>query len=204
MKKRRKRANEVVTKIKKLLRSESFMKKNKFSDKNFIRERKMPFVSLVVFMLNLVKQTLQKELTNFINIISKKDKNITKSAFSQSRMKLKHEAFVELNNLLIEEFYTDNIIETWKGFRLLAVDGIKLQLPNNQLILKEFGGSNNGSSMVVPMAQASTCYDLENEMIINSEISHCDTGEYPLSLKHFNKTKENDLLIYDRGYDQCH
>ena len=201
MKRKIKKASEIIIKIKKLLRSESFMKENKASEKDFTRERKMPFVPLIVFMINLVKQTLQKELTHFINIISKKDKNITKSAFSQSRMKLKHTAFIELNNLLGEEFYTDNEFNLWEGLRLLAVDGIKLQLPNNQPILKEFGGSNNGSSMIVPMAQASTCFDILNEIIINSEISHCDTAEYTLALKHFIKTKEKDLLIYDRGYD---
>ena len=132
MKRKIKKASEIVIKIKKLLRSEIFMKKNKASEKDFTRERKMPFVPLIVFMINLVKQTLQKELTHFINIISKKDKNITKSAFSQSRMKLKHTAFIELNNLLGEEFYTDNEFNLWEGLRLLAVDGIKLQLPNNQ------------------------------------------------------------------------
>lgn len=201
MKKRIKRASEIVTKIKKLLCSKSFMKVNRISEKDFTRERKMPFIPLVVFMLNLVKQTLQKELTRFIELISKKDKNITKSAYSQSRMKLKHEAFIELNNLLVEEFYTNNVIETWKGFRLLAIDGVKLQLPNSQFILQEFGGSNNGSSMIVPQAQGSTCFDILNEISMNSEISHCDISEYPLALRHLCKTKEDDLLIYDRGYD---
>src|SRR3989338_3256761 len=171
MKRRIKRSSEIVTKIKKLLCSKNFMKRSKNSEKDFTRERKMPFIPLVVFMLNLVKQTLQKELTHFINIISKKDKNITKSAYSQSRMKLKHEAFIELNNLLIEEFYTDNYFKLWQEFRLLAVDGVKLQLPNSQSILQDFGGSNNGSRMVVPMAEASTCFDVLNEIIINSEIS---------------------------------
>lgn len=116
-------------------------------------------------------------------------------------MKLKPEAFVELNNVIIEEFYTDNVFELWRGFRLLVVDGVKLQLPGSQSILQEFGGSNNGSGMIVPMAQASTCFDILNEIIINSEVSHCDIAEYPLALQHLNKTKENDLLIYDRGYD---
>ena len=201
MKRRIKRSSEIVTKIKKLLCSKNFMKRSKNSEKDFTRERKMPFIPLVVFMLNLVKQTLQKELTHFINIISKKDKNITKSAYSQSRMKLKHEAFIELNNLLIEEFYTDNYFKLWQEFRLLAVDGVKLQLPNSQSILQEFGGSNNGSRMVVPMAEASTCFDVLNEIIINSEISHCDVAEYTLALRHFSKTNEKDLSIYDRGYD---
>ncbi len=196
---KKKSVNFIVKRIKNKLNSVVFLIENKMSKKDFTRERKMPFVSLVIFMLNIVKQTLQKELTQFFSLISK-DKNITKSAFCQSRLKLKHMAFIELDNVLLEEFYTDNIIKTWEGFRLLAVDGVKLQLPNSPSILQEFGGSNNGSSMVVPMAQASTCYDILNEMIISSEISHCDTGEYPLALLHLGRTKKDDLLIYDRYY----
>ena len=201
MKKRKKRADKTVIKIKKLIHSKNFLERNRFDNKNFTRKRKMSFVQMIVFMLNLVKQTLQKELTHFIEIISKKDKNITKSAFSQSRMKLKHTAFIELNGVLLEDFYTDNDIDLWRGFRLLAIDGVKLQLPNSPSIIEEFGGSINNSKMISASAQASTCYDLLNEMIINSEISHCDTAEYTLALKHLIKTKGNDLLIYDRGYD---
>lgn len=74
MKKRSKNAKDIVITIKKLLCSERFMKKNKVLEKDFTRKRKMPFVPLIVFMLNLVKQTLQKELTHFMDIISKKIK----------------------------------------------------------------------------------------------------------------------------------
>jgi len=32
---------------------------------------------------------------------------------------------------LIREFYTDNIIKKWNGFRLCAIDGSKLILPTH-------------------------------------------------------------------------
>lgn len=180
----------------------SFMKKHRFSDKNFSRKRKLPFISLVLFMLNLVRQTLQKELTHFIHLLSeKKINNITKSAFCQSRMKLKHTAFIELNDIIIEEFYTDNDFNLWRGFRLLGIDGTKLQLPRSKELIQTFGGAKNGSKMLVPMAQASTCYDLLNEVIVDSIIEKYEFGEYNLAIQHLEKSKENDLLIYDRGYE---
>jgi hypothetical protein len=40
-------------------------------------------------------------------------------------MKLNHTAFIELNDGIIKEFYTDNIFDLWNGFRLLAIDGKK-------------------------------------------------------------------------------
>ena len=199
--KKPKSVKETIKKIKRRIHSKSFIERSRFDEKYFTRKRKMSFIPLIVFMLNIIKQTLQKELTNFIRNISKKDKNITKSAFSQSRMKLKHTAFIELNEVLLDDFYTDNNINLWRGFRLLAIDGVKIQLPTSPPIIEEFGGSKNQNDLIAPLAQASTCYDLLNEMIINSEISHCNTAEYTLALKHLPKTKENDLLIYDRGYD---
>lgn len=196
-----KQSKEIIKKIKKKIYSISFMKSNRYSEKDFTRKRKLPFVSMVLFMLNLVKQTLQKELTHFFQMLSsKKSENITKSAFCQSRLKLKHTAFIELNDVLINEFYTDNIIDTWKGFRLLGVDGSTLQLPNSKSIIDEFGYVKNHSQYIYPTAQGSSCFDILNEIIVDTQISPYDASEYILSLMHLEKTKKNDILLYDRGY----
>ena len=131
MKKRRKSPKRIIKRIKGLLYSNEFMNRNRVDEMDFTRKRKLPFVPLVLFMINIIKQTIQKELTRFIKIFGDRSSNITKSAFSQSRMKLKPEAFIELNNRLVEEFYTDNIIKKWNGFRLCAIDGSKLILPTH-------------------------------------------------------------------------
>src|SRR3989338_3254458 len=131
MKKRRKSPKRIIKSIKSLIYSNDFMERNRVSERDFTRQRKLPFVPLVLFMVNLVKQTIQKELTRFIKMFGDRSSNITKSAFSQSRMKLKPEAFIELNDCLIREFYTDNIIKKWNGFRLCAIDGSKLILPTH-------------------------------------------------------------------------
>ena len=126
-----KTGSDTFKKINDTINSIEFMKRNRYDDKDFTRKRKLPFVSLIFFMINLIKQTLQKELTNFISLISSNKENITKSAFSQSRKKLKAEAFIELNDSLIESFYEDNDYKKWKGFRLLAIDGTCLTLPQS-------------------------------------------------------------------------
>ena len=198
----KKENKSIIKKIRAEIINKNFMKRHRFSDKDFSRKRKLPFTRLILFMLNLVRQTLQKELTQFINMLSnKKVRNITKSAFCQSRMKLKHTAFIELNDILIDEYYTDNEFNLWKGFRLLGVDGSKLQLPTSKELIETFGGAKNNSKMIVPMAQASTCYDLLNEIMVDSVIEKYESGEYNIAIQHLEKSKENDLLIYDRGYE---
>lgn len=195
-----KHADQITAKIKGRINSTEFMDKHKTSKNYFTRKRKLPFVALVLFMLNLTKQTLQKELTHFLRQFSNKHSNITKSAFSQSRLKLKPEAFVDLNDVLINEFYTDNDELRWHDFRLLAIDTSTLDLPNSPEIIMKFGACNNTGNMVTPKAKISSLYDLLNELILNAQIEHYETGEYDLALNGLAKCNNKDLMIFDRGF----
>ena len=199
MKKKRKNPKKIIERIKKKLYSNKFMKDNKVKDKDFTRKRKLPFTSLVLFMINIVKQTIQKELTRFIKMIDNKSSNITKSAFSQSRVKLKPEAFIELNDCMIEEFYTDNIIKEWNEFRLVAIDGSKLILPtHSKELMEKFGTLSNG--MIIPQAQISSCYDVLNEIILDTQLETLQVNEMNQAVRHLDKLSKGDLVIIDRGY----
>jgi len=201
MKRKKKKSKKFINYIRNQIYSKQFLELNRKSDKDFTRKRKLTFPKIILFMLNSIKKSLQKELTEFFLNFSN-EKNITNSAYSQSRMKLNHTAFIELNDGIIKEFYTDNIFDLWKGFRLLAIDGSRIQLPLSLEIIEYFGFAQNQGVVPIPMAQASSCYDLLNNMIINSEIDRYETSEYNLSLKHLEKCQfEKDLLIYDRYYD---
>ena len=199
MKKRRKSPKRIIKSIKGLLYSEEFMNRNRADEKDFTRKRKLPFVSLILFMSNIIKQTVQKELTKFIKTFSDRNSNITKSAFSQSRMKLKPEAFIELNKRLVDEFYTDNIVKKWKGFRLLAIDGSKLILPtHSNELMDKFGTLSSG--MIIPQAQISSCYDVLNEIILDTQLETLQVNEMNQAVRHLEKLSKGDLIIFDRGY----
>ena len=201
MKRKKKKSKKFISYIRNQIYSKQFLESNRKSYKDFTRKRKLTFPKIILFMLNSIKKSLQKELTEFFLNFSN-EKNITNSAYSQSRMKLNHTAFIELNDGIIKEFYTDNIFDLWNGFRLLAIDGSRLQLPLSLELIEDFGFAENQGAVPVPMAQASYCYDLLNNMIINSEIDRYETSEYNLALKHLQKCQyEKDLLIYDRYYD---
>ena len=197
-----KTGNDTFKKINNKINSIDFMKRNRYADKDFTRKRKLPFVSLIFFMINLIKQTLQKELTNFISLISLNKENITKSAFSQSRKKLKAEAFIELNDALVESFYEDDDYKKWKDFRLLAIDGTCLTLPQSDEIIKDFGFAKNNVNpeSIIPMATISSYYDLLNGIIIDSQIDQYKIDEFMLALGHLDKVGKKDLIILDLGY----
>ena len=49
---------------------------------------------------------------------------VTASAYSQARYKLKHSAFIELNQkAVVDTLYVDDDYQRFWGYRLLAVDG---------------------------------------------------------------------------------
>jgi len=195
----RETSKRIIKRIRKKLYSNEFLINNRISNKNFTRKRKLPFVSLVIFMINMIKQTLQKELTRFMEIIKDTKTNISKSAFSQSRLNLKPEAFIELNETLIEEFYKDKTIKKWNGFRICAIDGSKLILPtHSRELMEKFGTLSNG--MIIPEAQISTCYDVLNEIILDAELETLQVGELKQAVCHLNKLSNGDLVIFDRGY----
>lgn len=193
----------IIETIKKRINSLQFMNSHKTSDRDFTRKRKLPFTSLVLFMLNLVRSTLQKELTNFMSLFSHLDssKKISKSAFSQSRSKLKPEAFIDLNDVLVHEFYTDNDFDTWRGFRLLSIDGTTLHLPYSEDIRDYFGFNDDPSGRRLPLARSSSFYDILNDIIISTKIDNYHKSEYELFLSHIDKLQSNDLLILDMGYN---
>ena len=95
------------------------------------------YLVLVLVLRNSVKslQLVVNEALSWLNTDP-----VTASAYSQARYKLKHTAFIELNQkAVVETMYSDEHYHRFWGYRLLAVDGSKMRLPDNDEIRREFG-----------------------------------------------------------------
>jgi hypothetical protein len=55
----------LIRKLKKTVQSEKFVARHRKSSKDFTRTRQLPFRTLIYFLLNLVKGSLQDELDHF-------------------------------------------------------------------------------------------------------------------------------------------
>lgn len=152
-----------------------------------------------------IKSSLQRELDSFYKSVLHTDYNIrsvTKGALSQSRKKLKPEAFKEINDVACSSFYSGAPYHQWNGHRLLSVDGSRLHLPNHESVKEEFGEyfvGRNGDSPV-SMALISLLYDPLNLLTIDSQIGGWHESEQSLFLRHVDKLQRGDLLLADRGY----
>src|SRR3712207_9319250 len=79
-----------------------------------------------MFLINLIKGALQRELDQVDQVLSPGDvaeRVVTKSAFCAARQKLNPTAFIELNRHLIQRWYHDAAVQRWRGFDLRAIDG---------------------------------------------------------------------------------
>lgn len=174
---------------------------------DFTRTRKQSFSGTLLLLINRITKTLSVEIDNFIRILHQNQVSLrptffTKSAFVQCRKKIKAEAFTFLSAKLVNEFYTDNEdnVKLWKGFRLLAVDGSLLTLPNTKDLQKVFGISQNQTGVVLTQGRASVLYDVLNGFSIDSILSPLRESERSLALRHLDFASNGDLILYDRGY----
>ena len=153
-----------------------------------------------------LNRAVQRELDSFFKKITSSDFTIreaTKGAFTQARAKLNAWAFIRLNQVAVDSFYEGASYYTWKGMRLLAVDGTRLMLPNHPSIEQEFGTCSFGPNADSPrsMAIGSILYDVLNQISIDAQMGpYKKSSEKALLDSHMEKLGTNDLLLLDRGY----
>jgi len=156
---------------------------------------------------SVLTKSIQKELNSFFSKLTNKDYNIqavTKGALTQARAKLKPEAFIELSDLAVNDFYENAAYRQWKGYRILAIDGSTSNLPNHSSVKKEFGVIKTGckSSVESSIARISLLYDVLNCITLDAQFESTYQSECNILKKHIslNKLKSGDILLTDRGY----
>jgi hypothetical protein len=160
-------------------------------------------------VLLLVMRKSVKSLQNVVNeaMTWLEQAPVSASAYSQARYKLKHTAFIELNQTaVVKAVYSDEHSLKFWNFRVLAVDGSKIALPDNKEVRDEFGtmtwksGKNPEIQGERPYALASVLYDVMNRVALDATLGRAKAYEVDLAINHLAHTKTNDLLTMDRNY----
>lgn len=189
--------------LKNLIFSEDFLSRHRSSSKDFTRNRSLPFHTLIFFLLNLNKGSYQDELDNYfkaINHLEVAERIVSKGALTKARKKLKHGAFVELNDHMLRAYFSGFPTLTWEGFNLLAVDGSTLRVPDRPDIAEHFGVWKPRNGKPCPKARVSQLFDVLNKITVDAILSPKKEGERELAAQHFLKLLPNDLVLLDRGY----
>lgn len=187
------------------MESEDFKKRHRAGENDFTRLRSLTFALVLV----LVMRKSVKSLQNVVNEATTwlKELPVTASAYCQARYKLKHTAFIELNQkAIVGTLYTDGDYQTFWGFRVLAVDGSKLVLPDSEEVREEFGtiawttGKDSEIKGETPYALASVLYDVLNRVALDARLGKANVYEVDLALEHLPYTRVGDLWTLDRNY----
>jgi hypothetical protein len=176
----------------------------KVNTQDFSRKRKLEFKNLLFSLMSFGKSSVQVELDRFYKTLFQSSNNfdsISRSAFTQSRKKLLPEAFIELADEQLNYFSANALKnKTWKGYRLVAIDGSTLNLPDSSEIQQHFGFTHNQHDQI-NKARCSFAYDVLNELILDAQITTYKSCEKELAVLHLQKlNSETDILIFDRGY----
>lgn len=193
---------EIVRIVYNILYSEEFKERNRMQDKDFTRNRKLKFHELCILIAKGSKRALQASINAFLSEISGPVQEYSKAAFCKARQKIKPEALKELFVATSTHFYT-NKFKKYRGYRVCAIDGSDLNLPNTESLLEYFGSEkfNNG---IHPQAQLSCLYDVLNHVTLDAYIEPFNSNERVMALRHLDYLSEqrtdNELLLMDRGY----
>lgn len=151
-----------------------------------------------------MQSSIQRELDRFFRSYNGKEiteQFTTQSAFSQARLKINPDAFIELNTDCIDHFYSNYNLKKWKGFRLIAFDGSQIILPKTVQTIKEFGEyTSNRMNKTVVLARISKAYDVLNKISIDAKLVNLKIGEHTLANQHLKYCENGDLILLDRGY----
>lgn len=195
---------EIMSETVMLVSESSYLERSRKCPRNFTRKRKLVFTELMLLILSQARCSAQCALERFFDKIGRPEVFMRQQSFSDARHKIKWEAFREIFTHCVHVVYNDkHRWNTWHGYTVMAVDGSKIQLPSDPLLLATFGGM--GPVATTPTAQASFLFDVLNDMIVDARIAPISTNERTLAKQHLESLHElpaikKKLLVFDRGY----
>lgn len=188
--------------IKKSIATQQFLKSFRKSPKDFTRNRKVNFTAMILLILSSLGRSIQAGIDEFIITMNTDFDTYSKQAFSKRRQCIKPEAFLEILKLSSKFFYENADFKTFHSYKILAIDGSKIDLPYNKQLMDKYGcqkGTNNSIQ-----ALASCLTDVMNNMVVDAILAPCYGNERLLAqqhIQHLNEVKTGkEIILFDRGY----
>lgn len=185
-----------------MLKLDEFIQRHKVRPEDFVRDRVLQFGIVLSMILQKSAKSLQIRLNELL-LSERISKSVSASAFSQARHKFKHTAFIELDRLLVESYYSEKGFKTWRGYRCIGVDGSKTVLPLTKEVETHFGRTvikNAYGEKHYVWGLWECYYDVLNHVVIKTELNPSWKAEREAALELLDTGGKKDLLIWDRGY----
>jgi hypothetical protein len=188
-----------------------FSARHRVRAEDFTRQRQLTFPVVMLFILQKTVKSIQRHLHEFLDELAGGAvfEPVTTGAFTHARAKLKHTAFIELNQQSVLPWIyggeQTQKLQRWHGHRLLGVDSSLTRLPNSQDLFEQFSTvqvsnhlGNTGTSY--PEGRMSVVYDLLNRVGLDGRLEPSSVGEVDLAIEQLAVATAGDVLINDRGF----
>lgn len=193
--------SELVREVNAVINDVMFLIEHREKETYFTRSSaKLSFPELICFVLNLPKASLQTEVNRFLNMFAP-DKTMSKTSVNEARLKISSNAFTAINDFIAGKFYEDGDYKTYKGYRLIAVDGSVFDV--NAGAAESFGVMETVGNPVVK-AQTVALVDVLNDIVIDAVMGAYKESERLLAMEAIEVLRQKadfrDLYIFDRGF----
>ena len=199
----------LLERVRALIANADFGLRHRVNKCDFTRKRRLPFNLVVLLVLQKSLKSVQLHLHEFFEKLAAGAlwHSPTAGAWTQARAKLRHSAFIELNQVaVLDSVYAGpEPIKTWRGRRLLAIDSSTLRLPDEQALFDCFGGQETSNHLGdcgvrVTQARLSVLYDCLNRIGIDTRVGKFSQGEVDLAAEHLSALRRDDVVVSDRGF----
>ena len=188
---------KVIKAMLKITANSEFRETHRISHKDFIRERKISFQTVIIFEMGMLQTSLDLELYNFSKIANLSEiKQFSTAAISKARDKVSFGAFRELLT------QTQKLIPstaTFKNHTIIAVDGLVGELPNTPRLMEKYKASSRDK---YPKFHAISAYDVLNCKFLDAEFMPAPANEILAAAKLLKSlgNMPNALFLFDRGF----
>jgi hypothetical protein len=202
---------ELIETLRRYLHSPDFLARHRARPVDFTRERQLTFPIIMLFTLQKTVKSIQRHLHEFMDELAGGElfEPVTPGAWTHARAKLRHTAFIELNQAcILPAIYAParrQQIKRWHGHRLLGVDSSIVRLPNHAALRAEYTPkdvTNDRGQVGIHYAEAriSVIFDLLNRAGLDGRMEPSRIGEAALALAQLDCAEAGDVFINDRGY----
>jgi hypothetical protein len=192
------------------LAAQDFIELHRRDPRAFIRKRLLDFARIVLLLTRVMISSLQRELDSLFEQLGLASQSPTASAFCKARLKLRHSAFIELQQITAGFFYQHcPVVRRWCGLVVTAVDGSTASLPRVEALEQAFGGMQPRLGAFRPKARVLERFDVLNGICWHALLAPYAQGERTLLAEHqrwiqtqeaIQLRPEEVVTLYDRGF----
>jgi hypothetical protein len=126
----------------------------------------------------------------------------TASGITQARKRLGSKVMAEVFEGVAAPVATPDTRGAWlRGWRLLAIDGFEVDLPDSTANAAEFGYAGSGKNRsAYPKARVVALAECGTHAFLAAEVGAYGTGEKTLAQRLYPRLREDELLIADRNF----